>query len=56
MPECDRIIMLEKGKIKEIGTYRELIKTKSEFSDFIGEYFQNQESNKEALSTEFNGI
>nr|UOU03337.1 ATP-binding cassette subfamily C1-6 [Brachionus rubens] len=50
LPECDKIIMLEKGCIKEIGTYMELIEKKSVFSNFLGEYIRNQQANKQEKS------
>jgi ABC-type multidrug transport system fused ATPase/permease subunit len=47
LPECDRIIMLKDGEIKEIGTYNQLKKTDGEFNEFIGEFLKNYGENKE---------
>ena len=41
LPECDRIIVLEEGKILEIGSYDHLIKTSKLFREFIGGKPQN---------------
>lgn len=41
LPDCHRIILMEKGLIREIGTYRELTSQKSNFSTFIGEFMSN---------------
>ena len=46
LPECDRVIILNKGTISDIGTYKELI-AKPEFSEFVGQYFQNTNEEKE---------
>lgn len=42
LSECDKIIMLDKGCIQEIGTYMELIEKNSFFSKFMGECILNQ--------------
>ncbi|RNA37147.1 multidrug resistance-associated 1 isoform X3 [Brachionus plicatilis] len=54
LSECDKIIMLDNGSIKEIGTYMELIEKKSAFSKFMGEHVLKQKVNQdeENLSTE----
>ncbi|RNA42720.1 multidrug resistance-associated 1 [Brachionus plicatilis] len=54
LSECDKIIMLDKGSIKEIGTYIELIEKNSAFSKFMGEYILKQkvDQDEENLSIE----
>nr|QUF59450.1 ATP-binding cassette transporter Abcc1-6 [Brachionus angularis] len=47
LSECDRIIMLEKGIIKEMGTFKDLMKNNSYFSEFLGQYTQNQKKDEE---------
>jgi ABC-type multidrug transport system fused ATPase/permease subunit len=47
LADCDRVIMLDKGVIVEMGTYKELVANKSKFSDFVGKYFQNTVESKE---------
>ena len=42
--------MLEGGKIKEIGTYKDLIKNNELFSEFIGTYLHNSDASKESMS------
>lgn len=47
LPECDRIIMLKDGEIKEVGTYEQLKKIKDGvFNEFIGKHLENY-TNKE---------
>nr|APD26519.1 ATP-binding cassette transporter subfamily C member 1 X6 protein [Brachionus koreanus] len=50
LPECDKIIMLDKGSIKEIGTYMELIEKNSAFTKFMGEHILNQKVDKEEMT------
>ena len=47
LPECDRIIMLKDGEIKEIGTYNQLRGTRGDFDEFIGEHMDTYTENKE---------
>lgn len=47
LPECDKIIMLDKGSIKELGTYMELIEKNSAFTKFMGEHILSQKSESE---------
>ncbi|CAF0941211.1 unnamed protein product [Brachionus calyciflorus] len=54
LPECDRIIMLEKGSIKEIGSYDQLIKNNSAFKEFLGEFMRNQQAKKQTTESEEN--
>nr|QUF59451.1 ATP-binding cassette transporter Abcc1-6-2 [Brachionus angularis] len=50
LSECNRIIMLEKGIIKEMGSFNDLMKKKSYFSEFLGQYTQNQKKLEEENS------
>ena len=50
LPECDRIIMLKDGEIKEVGTYNQLKNTAGEFNQFIGEFLSNYSENKKEIS------
>ena len=47
LPECDRIIMLKDGQIKQIGTYEQLKRDDGAFNEFIGEYLDNYDEKKE---------
>jgi ABC-type multidrug transport system fused ATPase/permease subunit len=47
LPECDRIMLLESGQVKEIGTYRELKSSSGTFVEFIGKYFQEHKDSKQ---------
>ena len=53
----DRIIVLEKGKITETGTYNELVERGEDFAKFLEEYAtkQNEDENEEA-GDEIQGI
>lgn len=44
LPECDRVIMLNDGKIALTGTYDDLIETEL-FTKFIGDYLKSNEDN-----------
>lgn len=44
---CDRIILLDKGKIVEDGTYDELMKKKGAFADLVARQQINPEGNNE---------
>ena len=43
LPNVDRIIVLEGGKITEVGTYKELLKKGEDFAKFLEEYATKQE-------------
>lgn len=45
--QCDRIVFLEKGVIKETGTYEELTKGTTALSVFIGEYLNSHKNDDE---------
>ena len=47
LPECDRIIMLKDGEIKEIGTYNELRNIHGDFDEFLGTILDNLEGHHE---------
>ncbi len=47
LPECDKIIVLQNGAIRKIGTFDQLKKNKGDFYQFIGNKIKNfQESNE----------
>ena len=39
----DQIVVVRKGKISEVGTYKELLDSGREFSDFLINYIQEEE-------------
>ena len=38
LPQCDLIVVLDEGRIREIGTYSELMNNKGAFSEFLQTY------------------
>ena len=38
LPQCDLIVVLDSGRISEVGTYAELIDNNGAFSEFIRTY------------------
>ncbi len=42
LKDVDRIVVLNGGKISEIGTYRELIVNRGAFADFLETYLEEQ--------------
>ena len=47
LSDCDRIIMLQDGEIKEIGSYKSLLKNNGVFAEFFGTYLQTSETSKQ---------
>ena len=51
LPECDRIIMLKDGEIKEMGTYEQLRQIEDGFfNEFIGENLNCYDDKKDKSS------
>lgn len=50
LSDCDRIIMLQDGEIKEIGSYKSLLKNNGVFAEFFGTYLQTSETSKQNSS------
>lgn len=40
LPEVDTIIVLQQGKVSEIGSYKELLAKKGAFADFLVQYLE----------------
>ena len=38
LPQCDLIVVLDEGRIREMGTYSELMNNKGAFSEFLQTY------------------
>ena len=53
----DRIIVLEGGKITEVGTYNELVERGEDFAKFLEEYAtkQNEDDEEESEQDEIKG-
>ena len=47
LPHVDCIIVLEGGRISEVGTYDELMKRGEDFSKFLDEYATKQDDQQE---------
>lgn len=43
LPETDFIVVMKDGQISESGTYKQLIKNKGAFADFLLHYLENTE-------------
>lgn len=59
LPDCDRIFMIDNGTICESGTYKELLKKKGVFSQFIGtnsNEFQKKENDEKKNGNNFTQI
>ena len=46
LPQCDRIVVMDDGKITEVGTYPELMDNKGAFAELI-RHFNTVEENEE---------
>ena len=44
LPNVDKIVVMKDGKISEVGTYRELLSNGAEFSVFLNEYGQEDQT------------
>ena len=43
LPHCDKIIVMDKGRISEVGTHAELVNREgSAFAEFLQAYSNNQ--------------
>ena len=54
LPKCDRIVILDKGSIQDVGTFKELNSKKGFFSDFIGSNLDNFVNNGKFLRIYYN--
>ena len=46
LPQCDKIVVMDKGRITEVGSYSELIDMDGVFAEFLRNY-ATREENKE---------
>ena len=53
LPQCDRIVVMDDGKITESGAYSELMDNNGAFAEFIRHY-STMEDNEEGDPCEFN--
>ena len=56
LPHVDRIIVLEGGKITEVGTYDELVERGKDFAKFLEEFATKQKEEEEDDDDEIKGI
>ena len=47
LPQCDVIITIENGLIREVGTYPELIDNNGAFAEFVRTYASMEDSDEE---------
>ena len=47
LPQCDVIVTMENGKIREIGAYSELIDNNGAFAEFVRTYASMEDSDEE---------
>ncbi len=43
LPDMDQIVVMKDGKISEVGTYEELMRSRGAFAEFLLEQLQQQE-------------
>ena len=43
LPQCDLIVVVDEGRISELGTYSELVNNKGAFSEFLQTYSTTEE-------------
>ena len=46
LPQCDLIVVIDEGRIREMGTYSELVNNKGAFSELIETYANVEEDTK----------
>eukprot|EP00090_Calanus_glacialis_P002437 TRINITY_DN11824_c0_g1_i1.p1 TRINITY_DN11824_c0_g1~~TRINITY_DN11824_c0_g1_i1.p1 ORF type:complete len:1639 (-),score=332.95 TRINITY_DN11824_c0_g1_i1:544-5460(-) len=47
LPQVDKIVVLKKGVISEVGSYRELLAQKGDFAEFLIQYLSDQDDDSE---------
>lgn len=47
LPQVDNIVVLKKGVISEVGSYRELLAQKGDFAEFLVQYLSDQDDDTE---------
>jgi len=47
LPQVDQIVVLKKGVISEVGSYRELLAQKGDFAEFLVQYLSDQDEDSE---------
>lgn len=43
LPRVDLIVVISKGTISEVGTYKELLERKGDFAEFLMTYLGNED-------------
>ena len=56
LPQCDLIVVVDEGRISEMGTYSELVNNKGAFSEFIDTYANVEEDAKTPGSCRGRGL
>ena len=49
LPQCDVIVAMKDGMIREIGTYTELIDNNGAFAEFVRTYASTEEEEKSGV-------
>lgn len=47
LPQCDVIVTMKDGMIREVGTYTELINSNGAFAEFVRTYASTEDSSEE---------
>ena len=47
LPQCDLIVVMDQGRIREVGAYAELIDNEGAFAEFIRTYSSLEEEREE---------
>ena len=53
MPQCDVIITMKNGVIREVGTYPELIDNNGAFAEFVRTYASMEDSDEEGEASTY---
>ena len=55
LPQCDLIVVMNEGRITEVGSYSELIDNDGPFAEFIRAYAATDENEDDVDGSEFDG-
>ena len=53
LPQTDLIIVLDNGAVSEVGTYRQLLRNRGAFADFLRTYLTESETIEEEDEEDF---
>lgn len=49
LPQCDKIVVMEDGKVTEVGSYTELMENNGAFAEFLRAYNSNESNEDDDL-------